>query len=111
MKQLIYCMIIAMSISLVFSGGKPCCNKKAGKNTVSCKFNQAAVDVYKDGVGELTRETIDRDQKFHKCNIADGSKCAKITKKHWWKFWKKESPNNCPCKQAIATKPTTSVIR
>ena len=48
MKRLVYFMIISMSLSLAFSGGKPCCNKQASKNTVSCKFNHVAKGKNKD---------------------------------------------------------------
>ena len=56
MKQLIFCLVIVMSISLAFSGGKPCCKKKAGKNAVSCKFNHVAVESEKDISGTVTIE-------------------------------------------------------
>ena len=88
MKRLIYCIIIAMSISLAFSLGKPCCNKKAGKNAVSCKFNHAAIGADKDVAEELTAETADWEQKSLKCNRTSGSKCStSCAKKPWWKFW------------------------
>ena len=103
MRRIIYCVIIVMSISLAFSAGKPCCNKKAGKKVVSCKFNHTAVKADQDISGELTTLGSDDFPKAYKCNTADGSKCAKsCTKKTWWKFWAKKSPKNCPCKQAVA---------
>ena len=92
-----------MSISLAFSAGKPCCNKKAGKKVVSCKVNHTAVKADQDISGELTTLGSDDFPKAYKCNTADGSKCAKsCTKKNWWKFWAKKSPKNCPCKQTVA---------
>ena len=103
MKQLIYCLIIAMSISLSFSGGKPCCKKKAGKNAVSCKFNHVAVESEKDISGTLNIEDTEVSPNASKCITSDGSKCANNTKKTWWKFWAKKSTNNCPCKQAVST--------
>ena len=91
-------------MSLAFSGGKPCCNKKASKNAVACKFNHAAIGVEKDAADELTAETTDRDQKSFTCNSAKGSKCAQsFAEKPWWKFWAKKSTKNCPCKQADVT--------
>ena len=86
-----------MSISLAFSGGKPCCNKKAAKNAVACKFNQAAIGTGKATAGELIAETTDGDQKSYKCNIDTGNQCSKGTKKSWWKFWVKKSSNSCHC--------------
>ena len=93
-----------MSISLAFSLGKPCCNKKAGKNTVSCKFNHDASETEKDIFGKLQAENAESSSKAYKCNSADGSKCAKSgAKKPWWKFWAKKSTKSCPCKKADAT--------
>jgi len=99
MKHLIYCIIIAMSISLAFSGGKPCCNKKKNKNTVSCKFNDSEIKIDQDIPIELTDEGSTGLSKVQKCKSSDGSKCTSNTKKPWWKFWKKKPNKNCPCKQ------------
>ena len=94
-----------MSISLAFSGGKLCCNKKTGKNTVSCKFNHAAIEADKDVAGELKEETADWDQKALQSNKANVGKCAtSCAKAPWWKFWAKKSQKNCPCKQANTAK-------
>ena len=93
-----------MSISLAFSGGKPCCNKKAGNNAVASKFNHVAIGAEKDAADELTAETTDGKQKSFTCNRAKESKCAQsCAEKTWWKFWEKKSTNNCPCKQADVT--------
>ena len=103
MKRLVYCVIIAMSISLAFSGGKPCCNKKAGKNTVSCKFNQAKIANDTGDTDKLTaKEAIDGNQRLSKCCFDTGNQCAKGTNKPWWKFWVKKSSQNCPCKQTTS---------
>ena len=88
-----------MSISLAFSGGKPCCNKKKNKNTVSCKFNHSEIKIDQDISRELTDEGLTGLPKVQKCKSSDGSKCTSNTKKPWWKFWKKKSSKNCPCKQ------------
>ena len=91
-------------MSLAFPGGKPCCNKKAGNNTVACKFNPAAIGTEKDVADELTAEATDGDQKSFSCNRAKGSKCSQsCAKKPWWKFWVKKSTKNCPCRQADVT--------
>ena len=100
MKRLVYFMIISMSLSLAFSGGKPCCNKKVGRNVVSCKFNHTDLVIDKDISGKLTTGNSERPSIACKCTTADGSKCAK---KSWWKFWVKNSTKNCACKQAVAT--------
>ena len=93
-----------MGISLVFSAGKPCCSKKAGKNKVSCKFNQVTVGTEKGISGELTAEGSEGSSKTYKCNTAKVNKCAKsCAKKPWWQFWAKKSTNNCPCKQTDVT--------
>ena len=100
MKRLIYSLIIALCISLAFSAGKPCCNKKAGKNTASCKFNQAKIEANKDVIGELdVKSTTTGDQKSYKCSN-NGNQCKMSSKQPWWKFWAKKTINNCPCKQA-----------
>ena len=96
-----------MSISLAFSGAKPCCKNKACKNAISCKFNNIDVGTNKDISGELTADDPEGSSKIQKCNLADGSKCAKSTKKAWWKFWVKKSTKNCTCKQPDATKAST----
>ena len=90
-----------MSISFAFSGGKPCCKKKAGKNAVSCKLKHVAVESEKDISGAVTIEDTKVLPNAFKCITSDGSKCANNTKKPWWKFWAKKSTNNCPCKQAV----------
>ena len=101
MKRLIYCLIIVMSTSLAFSGGKPCCNKKVGKNVVTCKLNHTDLVIDKDISKKLiTTGNSERPPKACKSTTTDGSKCAK---KSWWKFWVKNSTKNCACKQAVAT--------
>ena len=100
MKQLIYCVIIAMGISLAFSLGKPCCNKKAGKNAISCKFNQAAIGEDKDAAEGLQNGTSDGNQQSNKCSAGTGNQCSKSVNNPWWKFWAKKSSISCPCKQA-----------
>ena len=97
-----------MSISLALSGGKPCCNKKTGKNTVACKFNRVAVEADaveadKDLSGELKTEELIDSPKLYKCNTENDNKCAPNgSNKPWWKFWAKKSVKNCPCKQALS---------
>ena len=90
-----------MSISLTFSGGgKPCCNKKVGKNVVSCKFNHTALVIDKDIFGQLTTGNSEDTPIACKCTTIDGSQCAK---KPWWKFWVKNSTKNCTCSKQVVT--------
>ena len=97
MKQLIYCIIIALSISLAFPKGKPCCNKKT-KNTVSCKFNHTAIAKEKNISDKIISNN---EKKLPKStnNTEDDIVCAKkCEKKSWWKFWVKKAA--CPCQKA-----------
>ena len=47
-------IILAISFTLAFSQGKPCCKNKSGKGTVSCNFNQAKIDA--QGNGDVVNE-------------------------------------------------------
>ena len=98
-----------MSLTLVFSQGKPCCKNKSGKGKVSCKFNRAKIDVNKDGI--TTDDAVQTTEKAGvqcpnksgctgcKCsknvttNAADQKKCASCANAKWWKFWAKKK--NC----------------
>ena len=98
-----------MSLTLVFSQGKPCCKNKSGKGKISCKFNQAKIDS-KDA-GAVTDGGIQVTSNIglqcpHKsgcagCNCSknvmtnstDQKKCASCANTKWWKFWAKKK--NC----------------
>ena len=98
-----------MSLTLVFSQGKPCCKNKSGKGKVSCKFNRAKIDVNKDGI--TTDDVVQTTEKAGvqcpnksgctgcKCsknvttNSADQKKCDSCANSKWWKFWEKKK--NC----------------
>ena len=98
-----------MSLTLVFSQGKPCCKNKSGKGKVSCKFNRAKIDVNKEGI--TTDDEVQTTEKAGvqcpnklgctgcKCsknvttNAADQKKCASCANAKWWKFWAKKK--NC----------------
>ena len=83
MKKVIYFTILAMSLTLVFSQGKPCCKKKAGKGKVACKFNQANIDANKvDNIVVDGTQTI--------AAAIDNKNCANCTKAPWWKLWGKK---------------------
>ena len=95
-----------MSISLAFSLGKPCCNKKAGKNAISCKFNYASIKADKDVLENLSIESSENTayQKSTSCKNKSGLQCTNSMKKPWWKFWATKSNQGCPCaKQQVAT--------
>ena len=98
-----------MSLTLVFSQGKPCYKNKSGKGKVSCKFNRAKIDVNKDGItiddAVKTTETAGvqcpnkpgctgcKCSKNVTTNAADQKKCASCANAKWWKFWAKKK--NC----------------
>ena len=87
-----------MSFTLVFSQGKPCCKNKTNKGKVTCKFNQANIDVNKDGI--ITAEETQAAGKVgvqcpNSVNInSSGRKnCSGCKSSPWWKFWAKKK--NC----------------
>ena len=87
-----------MSVTMVFSQGKPCCKNKAGKGKVSCKFNQANIDTKNDGVitdeGAQTKENTGvKCQNSANINSIDQKKCNGCKNAPWWKFWAKKK--NC----------------
>ena len=98
MKRVLYFIILAMSFTLVFSQGKPCCKNKGGKGKVSCKFNQANIDVNNDGTvteNDFQVTTAGGIQCPHAAqNISVEKKnCVNCVKTPWWKFWAKKK--NC----------------
>ena len=101
MKQTVYLIILAISFSLAFTQGKPCCKNKSGKDKVSCKFNQANIDTNKDGIisieeAKSTEKSGVQCQYSSNINSSDQKKCSGCNTSPWWKFWaKKES---CSCK-------------
>ena len=102
MKRLVYFMIISMSLSLAFSGGKPCCNKKTGKNAVACKFNQATItDANKTEMEKLINEGPRGTEGAYKCDGSNKNKCTQSpSEKPWWKLWEKKKTDRCSCKQS-----------
>ena len=89
-----------MSLSLAFSGGKPCCNKKTGKNAVACKFNQTTI-ADKTEMENLINEGARETQRAYKCDGSNKNKCTQSpSEKPWWKFWEKKKTDICPCKQS-----------
>ena len=96
-----------MSLTLVFSQGKPCCKNKSGKGKVSCKFNRAQIDENKDGIITTANEIQTTEKAGVQCpnksgcicsksvstKTTDQKKCGSCANVKWWKFWAKK--NNC----------------
>ena len=98
-----------MSLTFVFSQGKPCCKNKVCKGKVSCKFNQAKIDTKGDGA-MVTDGSLVTSNPVVQCPNkpgCTGCKCSKnvatnsINQKicdscanaKWWQFWMKKK--NC----------------
>ena len=100
-----------MRLTLVFSQGKPCCKNKASKGKVSCKVNQANIEVKNDGV-IIDKGTQRTGNAGVQCpnnpgcicsnsivtNSTDPKKCASCANVKWWKFWVKKK--NCCSRNA-----------
>ena len=94
MKRVIYLIILAMSLTLVFSQGKSCCKNKSGKGKVACKLNQTNIDVNKDGavIEDGTQIAVAGVQ----CPLSaqnssiNKNNCTNCAKSSWWKFWGKK---------------------
>ena len=93
-------IILAISFTLAFSQGKPCCKNKSGKGTVSCKFNQAKIDA--QGKGDVVNEgSLVTSNTGVQCpnsvltNSSDKKKCGSCANVNvkWWQFWAKKK--NC----------------
>ena len=90
-----------MSVTLVFSQGKPCCKNKTGKGKVSCKFNQANIDVKNDNGVITDKGTQTTENASVQCPnnaninsaVANPLKCSGCKSAPWWKFWAKNK--NC----------------
>ena len=94
MKRVIYLVVLAMSLTLVFSQGKPCCKNKSSKGKVACKFNQANMDVKKEGnVAEdgtqLAIAGVQYPQSGQNTSL-ENQNCPNRAKTPWWKFWGKK---------------------
>ena len=89
MKRVAYLLVIVLSITFIFSQGKPCCKNKEGKGRVSCKFNKANKEINIADEIQLTntspRSTLDA-----KNTSIDKKCCSKCTKAPWWKIWGKK---------------------
>ena len=84
-----------MSLTLVFSQGKPCCKNKAGKGKIACKFYQANLDANNDGTvteaGPQVNTTAVVQYPLSAKNISIEKKnCTNYSNAPWWKFWAKK---------------------
>ena len=94
MKRVIYLIILAMSLTLVFSQGKPCCKNKSGKGKVACKFNRANIDVNKDGTviedgTQIAAAGVQCPLSAQNTSI-NKNNCTNYAKSPWWRFWGKK---------------------
>ena len=93
MKRVIYLLAIVMSVTLIFSQGKPCCKNKAGKGKVSCKLNKTNIEVNKEinVAYEIQSSNTSTSFKLDAKNTSiDKKGCSNCTKAPWWKIWEKK---------------------
>ena len=82
-----------MSITLVFTQGKPCCKNKKSKGKVSCKFNKANIEANKEiNAGDKIQlsNTSTKYALDGKNTSIDKKGCSSCTKAPWWKIWEKK---------------------
>ena len=83
-----------MICSLAFSKGKPCCKSKANKGKVSCKLNQANIDLNNDVIISEEESNLNQNSKKNcssQSNLTSNQdKCNGCVKVPWWKFWTKK---------------------
>ena len=96
MKKTIFFIILAFSVTLVFSQSKPCCKNKSGNGKVACKTSQSEVELNEqqvqssDGSKLATSELSQCSKGIQKkCNSE--SNCSNSANVPWWVFWKKKS--------------------
>ena len=89
MKRVIYLLVIVISITLIFTQGKPCCKNKEAKGKVSCKFNKANKEINVADEIQLTN-TSPRCTLNSKNTSIDKKGCSNCTPAPWWKFWEKK---------------------
>ena len=89
MKRVIYLLAIVMSITLIYTQGKPCCKIKEDKGKVACKFNKANKEINVADEIQLTN-TSPRCALDVKNISIDKKGCSNCTKAPWWKIWEKK---------------------
>ena len=91
-----------MSLTLVFSQGKPCCKNKSGQGKLSCKINHAQIDAKSNG-NDITDGSLVINNAGLQCPNKPGctgckcsksavlnavnQKCDSCTNAKWWQFW------------------------
>ncbi|MBC8255871.1 MAG: hypothetical protein H8E85_01010 [Candidatus Marinimicrobia bacterium] len=94
MKRVLFLVVLATSLAIVFSQGKPCCKNKAGKGNVACKYNQANIDQNKEGISEGVDSQVQNAgvQCPHSAQSTsvDKQNCPNHASAPWWKFWGKK---------------------
>ena len=97
-KKNILFVILALSVTLVFSQSKPCCKNKSGNGKVACKLGQSETESNgkqasaSDGPELASSELVQCSKGIQqKCN--NKSNCSNRTNIPWWMFWKKK--NDC----------------
>ena len=78
-----------MSVTLIFSQGKPCCKSKVGKGKVSCKFNKANIEANKEinVADEIQLSNISPLSTLDAKNTSIEKKgCSNCAKAPWWKI-------------------------
>ena len=93
MKRIIHLLVIILSITFIFSQGKPCCKNKEGKGKVSCKFNKANIEANKEinVANEIQSSNTSKPCKLDTKNTSiDKKSCPNCTKAPWWKIWGKK---------------------
>ena len=93
MKRVIYLLVIVMSITLIFTQGKPCCKSKTGKEKVSCTLNKANFEENKEinVADEIQSSNTSSRCKLDAKNASiDKKSCSNCTKATWWKIWEKK---------------------
>tara|TARA_B110000438_G_scaffold247867_1_gene250240 strand:- start:1193 stop:1480 length:288 start_codon:yes stop_codon:yes gene_type:complete len=89
MKQVPYILILILSCTFIFSQEKTCCKNKAGKGKVSCKLNQANIDINNNSNIKSPQQLQIKDGS--NVNLLDNKNCNGCKKNtEWWKFWIKK---------------------
>jgi hypothetical protein len=94
MRKFFYLIILMLGFSLVFCQAKPCCKNKTGSEKVSCKTNQANININDDSIISISEDKlVEKISSQNNSNISTEQQttCNGCNKKsQWWKFWKKQ---------------------
>ena len=94
LKKILFFIVITLSLTLVYSQGKPCCKNKA-KNGISCKFKQGNNRIEDGSVGIDGNTLLAANTEIQCPNSTKSTStkvkiCANTKKASWWKFWAKK---------------------